>query len=236
MRKNAWDFMREGYPEQAIQHWRDNFAKETSTSHAMELAVGYLWVKDFQRAKQHLQQFSDNYPNHADCVYALAGVAEWCMGKPIDAVREWYCGLHANFVDWSGGLTVPILLVFASLVEPHSFNLAEAEELLEKRLDGSISASWPAPLARYVAGQITLQAARRIGVDERQEDAILLHLWQLGFWAAVREYSRDNAVTFRNRMNELSQSTWDEYDQSNRLFLCKLWTPEFYLARFEASR
>src|SRR5207248_2283306 len=77
-----WALLRAGTNDRALHLLREAYAKESTLSCAMELGVVYLWIGDYEAAWQHFHGFAEAYPNHADSIYGMAGVAKWCLNEP----------------------------------------------------------------------------------------------------------------------------------------------------------
>jgi lipoprotein NlpI len=242
MAVGSWEMMQAGDTEGALRCMQDEFAKAwnpeysmPSLSEVMELGVGYLWIDDFEAAFDHFNFVNQRYPRHAHCTYDMAGTAMWCMGNRIAAVDQWQRGLDVDYADLGYGFSPPLLLFFASIVEPNLFSRAEAETLLAKRLDDPRANRWPASLAEFVIGRIDFDALRQKGIDKNDENWTAFHHWLADFWRGVLELEHGNAVGYRELMRQTANVSWVEYDRDKRAFLGKLWCPECYLARHEAQ-
>ncbi len=243
MAVSSWKMMREGDKESALLRMKERFAKAwkpeysmpSCGSEVMELGVAYLWLEDYLAAKEHFDFYNQQYPRHSHDTYDMAGTAMWCMGKRAEAVHQWQRGLDVDYADVGYGITPPLLLFFASVVQPSLYSRTEAESLLAERLADPRANRWPAPLAQYMIGRIDFPELQQMAVWKGRDDITADNYWQAGFWRGVSELQRGNTINYRNSMRETANVSWADYDRDNRDFLGKLWCPEFFLARHEAK-
>jgi tetratricopeptide (TPR) repeat protein len=222
--------MRESFDEE----WTPEYSMPSCTSEALELGAAYLWLKDYESAREHLDKFNRQYPRHAHNTYDMAGVARWCIGKRDEAVDQWRRGLDVDYADSGYGIKPVLLLFFASIVQPGSYSTTNAKELLAKRLDDPRTERWPGPIAEFILGRIDVQSVREKAIDKNEAETAASN-WEINFWQGVLEYSRGNEVGYGEAMRAAGRLSWESYDACQRLFLSKLWSPEFYLARHEAG-
>src|SRR5947209_1450522 len=143
MSEDPWKLLRAGRDEGALDALRDAFTREETPSHITELGIAHLWVRDYTTASAHFGGVISKYPKHAAIFYGMAGVAQWCLNDRRTAVAQWRAGLHCDFADGAGGITIPLLLFFASVVAPKACSRAEAEDLLIERANDPRVRVWP---------------------------------------------------------------------------------------------
>jgi len=247
---DSWKVMRQGDLEKALRQMRENFEEQwklsgqmpSCTSETMELGVASLWVHQYSKAWELLDKYNQRYPKHADCTYAMAGVAKWCLDERKGAVAQWQEGLDVDYGDTAGlNIKPSLLLFFASVLEPESFSKEQAKDLLVKKAADSRSVEWP--LVQFVLGELEESALREKSIsdrwwkkDPRREEERLLHEWQADFWAGIIEFSRGNKSRYRELMGKVGNVTWDDFDNNSDFFLSKLWMPEFHLAKHECKK
>ena len=249
MYRNSWDFLRRNQAETAFFQMRANVEEKWNPSSAMpsmsgimELGIGYLWLKDYQSAISHFDRFNEQYPNHIDSTYEMAGVAYWCLGHPARAVEQWREGLSVAYGD-SAGLSIKpsLLLLFASVIAPELYSRENAMSLLANKSDDARCEEWP--LVPFVLGKIDeseLRAKCDVKTiwhkDPRREEERRFREWQADFWTGVMALSRGEKERYFAIMNKVGNLTWDDFDENRNLFLSKLWKPEFFLARHEEEQ
>jgi hypothetical protein len=233
MGANTWELLRSGRQEQALSQLRDAYSRNPDASHAMELGVALLWAEEYRPAWDHFYELAVNYPRRHDIFFAMAGTAKWCVDGPNEAARTWHDGLNCAYTDAAGGLTIPLLLFFASHRNPESYRRADATQQLSDRVESSWARNWPGPLAEFLLGRIDDAEfqSKCVGIDE---DDTALRLWQARFYVGVLEYARANEGEFTESMRRTALLSNADFDPASRQFLVKLWHPEFFLARFEA--
>jgi len=228
--------MRRGAVSDAISQIEQWYKEEAGTSEAMELGACYLWLKDYSAAWHHFSEFNATYPQFASTTYAMAGVAQWCLNTPHEAVRQWHEGLQCGYADAAGGAQLPLLLFFASIVEPEIFPRTEAERLLAERADDPRAHYWPGPLTAFILRRISEEELRAQCYDERYDDETTLRHWMTDFYCGVLALADGNREQFQHAMQKTGAMSWEDFDASEDLFLSKLWSEEFFLARHEASK
>ena len=201
----------------------------------MELGVAYLWVQDYQAAWEHFDSANQRYPKHADVFYGMAGAAKWCSNDPQESVRQSAAGLECQYADAAGGVRLPLLLFFASVVRPQVFDRTEAETLLAILREGSLRArNSPGALAGLVLGGIDAGDFRDRCVGRNESDT-LLRRWLTDFYVGVVEHERGSLGAFKEAMKKTATTVDDDFEVNKGHYLRKLWHPEFFIARHEAA-
>jgi hypothetical protein len=233
--QRPWQLLQAGYDAEAIRRLREAYERDvTSASHIMTLGVAYLWVQDYLAAWKHFDSANQRRPKHAP-FFGMAGAARWCLDDPEASVREWRAGLKSGYADGAGGVDLPLLLFFASVVKPELFDHREAENLLANRMENPLIHNWPGPLAEFVSGRIDVETLRRrcIGVDD---DSTFICMWRADFYIGVLQRVSGNAEHFQDMMRKTATTSPDDFDLAKRRrYLRKLWHPEFFIARHRAG-
>jgi lipoprotein NlpI len=241
MFRDSWNVMRSGATEQALSQMQANFDEDPDSSSVMELGVARLWLKDYRAAWEHFSHFNDKHPKHASTTYGMAGVAQWCLGNPGEAVKQWQVGLRCDYAD-VGQFRIPLLLFFASELVPTHFSNNIALELLSARARQEGVQWWPLPLAEFILGRIDEDELRARCFEERFADEALrrhetiVHHWLTDFYVAVIEHARGHLDRYYEQMHKVGSTSWEDFDEQEDIFLSKLWHEEFFLARHEAER
>lgn len=235
--KSVWPLLRAGKAEreQGLELCREAYARNPDGSHTMQLGIALLWVKQYASAWEHFQAAIEKHPNKAfDSEFGMAGVARWCLGERREAVAAWVLGLKAKYAGSAGlGLSMPLLLFFASVITPEMYDIATSRKLmLEKSKDIRIK-SWPGPIVQRILGQINDGEFLRHcqGRDERD---LRDNLWQAGFYRSLMQFEASNISDFRESMQKLTDIQQPEW-QAEDAFLSRIWKEEYFLARQEAS-
>jgi lipoprotein NlpI len=247
MYQDAWAIMRNGNVENALSQMRNNLAIEAQslstmplcTSETMELGIAYLWTGDYRAAWETFDRYNRQFADHGSGTYEMAGVAQWCTEKSQLAVTQWQRALHCDFKDTGGlGVTPPLLLLFASIFEPDVIAREDVEGILEQK--AADPRSGQLPYVQFVLGQIQEQQLRDNcdksifdRTDKRFDEEVEFNQWRADFWIAVLEHDCGNDGRANQLLRRVAHLTWEDYDRNSDLFLTKLWSPEFFLARYE---
>jgi hypothetical protein len=234
MAQTPWDILRQGNKQEAF----DLFCKRgdrDQPSHIMELGVAYLWAQEYQAAWEHFDAANRRQPKYMDIFYGMAGAAKWCLCEMEAAVAQWRIGVRCRYADGAGGMGSPLLLFFASVVEPRLFERTEAEKLISKRADNpSRVRNWPGPVGQFVLGRINAGVLLAKMAESKSKDASDLLLVE--FYIGVLARARGDMQDFERQMQKAAATSDDDFDVNNRQYLAKLWCPAFFLARYEASK
>jgi hypothetical protein len=231
-RLSLWDLMRRGESDAALSEMRAAAANSGKSSHIMELGVAYLWIKDYDAAFAHFQSVNEARPKHASVFYGMAGVAKWCLGDAVAAVGCWNAGLTCRYADAAGGARLPLLLFCASVLTPNVVSESETRRLLAKHADDQRARNWPGPLLDLALRRITPDElmGKCIGVDRDDKD---WRRWLAQYCAALSRATLRDAASSDDAVRHTGSASWDEFDSRRRLFLTRLWSEEFYIARHE---
>lgn len=226
--------MHAGATDEALRYLEDAYARDPSASEMMELGVAYLWVGSYGAASDHFITAVKEQPVVGDAFYAMAGAAAWCLGNPREAIARWTNGLSCGYTDWAGGVTLPLLLFFASVVRSGVFSQREAKEILSRRLSSPLAETWPAGLAEFVLGRINLLEVRRKYECLSEGDELVCEWWTQ-FYVGVLAFAHGNLPQYVERMQAAAKTCDDDFDSSKGQFLGKLWHAEFFIARYELA-
>jgi hypothetical protein len=82
------------------------------------------------------------------------GVSEWLDGREEAAIVAWRDGSRAQLDDAAGGVTIPLLLFFASIKRSDQALRKSSEAALRQRCKGRAIRNWPGPVARFITGDL----------------------------------------------------------------------------------
>lgn len=153
--------------------------------------------------------------------YLELGAAYWIQGNLAECIANWRKALKCSYGDAAGNLVPALLLYYAAVRTNDSNLLTEAAKSIEKKLKTGWSRNWPAPIGRYLIGQVdetVVQADFDRCVDWTKPDEGCR--WD--FYRGVKHLERGEHNLFLACM----QSAVDRPNQIT-------WTTEFVLARHE---
>ena len=184
-------------------------------------------------AFEHFAKVNREYTHSFSAFYAMAGAAKWCLKSPQEAVTCWIDGLDCQFADAAGGVSLPLLLLFGSVVHPDLYSQDEAKRLLSLRADDRRIGNWPGPIAEFVLGRIDQELLRSKCNGYNDSDTKVRN-WLADFYVAAAGRSRGDESTFSKAMSDTALISDDDFDPTKIHFLAKLWHTEFFLARHES--
>jgi tetratricopeptide (TPR) repeat protein len=230
MSEKPWDVLRSGRTELAIRMFRKAFLDKQTSAHLIELGVAYLWIKDYQAAFDHLSEQMKIIPRRLEKIFGLAGIAKWCLNEPGEAIEQWIQGIKCDYADGAGGVTIPLLLFYASIVKPELYSRKDAEKLMITRAKRRIIRNWPGPIAEYILNRIDKKQLQS-DFQGYNVTVTLLHSWRADFYFGILEYASGNIEKYTHFIKKVASVTYDDFDSNRKLFLSKIWHEEFYLAR-----
>lgn len=236
---NPWPLLRgeKGQREEGIRLAQQAYSKQPdSPPHIMQMGIALLWLEKYGEAWTHFRSKIESNPSMSgDGDYGMSGVAKWCVGKPEEAVLEWRAGSKAKYARASGlGIRMPLLLFFVSILEPNLFGRKLAEKLLREKTGDTRIKNWPAPIAKFVLDQIgesEFQAVCRARNPQESSN----RQWLADFYRSLMKYEPSNHSAFKEAMHKVSDTSQPEWQEQN-IFLTRIWSEEFFLARYEAQR
>ncbi len=127
--------------------------------------------------------------------HGFAGIARWVLNEREDAVTLWCDGLKCNYRDAAGGVSLPLLLYYASVRRPDEFSREHAEQFLRTALESRRASNWPGGLGRYVLGEISEDQARA-EADAGHPIVTARHLNQLEFYQGMMALEQHDTELF----------------------------------------
>ena len=199
-RISGWDLLQSRRYKEALTRFTDDYAQNPSNGILTNIGITYLCMGDTQGAKvifdKMLRQAD---PEDDDGLYAYLGLIHWLEDDPNEAVAFWKRGLNCQYRDEAGGMELPLLLLYAGVRAPKSFDCNAAIKLVSQRLESEWAENWPGPIGRFVVGQIDESEMRhcaRFDVElvEKQQ------LVQAEFYVGVERLSCGDKDAFHNSM------------------------------------
>jgi hypothetical protein len=233
-----WNLLRSGEKSQIEQGLRQLNQAHTEKPYVhtiFELGVACLWLRDYETGWQNFRKSIDTGPTTTSSDFGMAGAAKWCLGEFKKAVDEWKPGLKAQYADANGlNLEIPLLLFLASVLKPEAFEKRLALEVLTKKARDRRIKEWPGPIVRLILGQIGESDFRNLCKGRDEPDTLDQH-WLAEFYRGVLLFGEGKHSQFKETMRKLADTSRPEWSDEN-YFLSRVWTPEFFIARYEAEK
>jgi hypothetical protein len=204
-----------------------------------------MWSGDYRSALAHFDEqiraaLPLNAPLNApgDSTFGMAGAAAWCLGDQKLAINYWRNGTTAEYAIGGANTRTGLLLYAASLLDPATFPIEAAEQLLIKQASHWRVENWPGPIAQYILGIAAEQEVRQKAVD-REGDAAEPNAmsWQFDFYKLLTTAAsaRKEMRALESGLQSLVNVKGSEYLAGIRFFYF-LRIEEFYLARHWLSK
>ena len=232
---NYWNLLRSGKAKQdkGLQMIKALYLEEPDASHSMELGVALLWLEQYVKAWEHFRSRIDDYPRCGDNDYGMAGVAQWCLGKPDEAVSQWRLGLKAKYSRTSGlNIRILLLLYFASTKKPELIKIDQVKELMFKKLADIRIKNWPGPILQFLLGKINVEELDGYCKSLDSQNTVN-RFWMSEFYKNLNKPDQSKHLSLRECMLKLSDTNKSELDEEPS-FLGRIWNEEFFLARYES--
>jgi tetratricopeptide (TPR) repeat protein len=231
---NAWQKLRSGKTAEALadmiaQHSRD--ASNPSTT--IQLGIAYMWLGRWEQAWSHFDEFIEHNSVSTDIMPKFAGTAMWCAGRRESAIEEWKRGLEADYMDASGGVTIPLHLYFAAAACPTLLNIAEIERQIRQVLLAKGN-EYPGLLGCVALGELGRTEALQIAA-ECDPHGTQQHQWEIAFWEGVHFLVSGRKQDFLKEMDLVANVSWEDFDRNETDFIDRIWSSEFFLARHHRS-
>lgn len=230
---STWAKLRAGEKQQdsGLKQLQLAYQQQPYPSEAMELGVALLWLRKYDLAASHFGSIIANNPKCGDNDYGMAGVANWCLGKPTEAVKLWKAGLKAKYARASGlGICMPLLLFLASKLQPEAMDEGIAKKLITDKTADIRIKNWPGPIAKWLIGQITedelVGYCKSLGPNQINDSLWLVAIYKNLVAFHMRSFSGTKAS-----LKTLTNTETPDWENENTL-LTRIWNEEFFLARF----
>jgi hypothetical protein len=166
---DSWvDELRADRVAQVVDYLRKELqAPRSYPSNYYSLGAVYMWSGDYRSALAHFdEQIRAALPLNApaDSTFGMAGAAAWCLGDEKLAIKYWRSGTTAKYAKYAvagANTRTELLLYVASLLDPTTFSVESAQQLLIKKVSHWRVKNWPGPVAQYILGTASEQEVRQ---------------------------------------------------------------------------
>ena len=157
-----------------------------------------------------------------DSDYIFSGIAYWLLDNKKDAINTWQQGEKCIYTDAAGGVELQLFLYFAAVSINDEILKALTKKLLQKILKSKNAINFPAPLGRFILGELSESELLSFVVNipilrERQ-------LCQANFVIAIKKLEIGDQDGYKKKLN-------DSVSNGASSFLSKM----YYLAKGELS-
>jgi len=221
-RQDPWQFVENGWYEQAIKLYTRHFDEDGKVSHLTNRGTVYLIQEDYDSALADFQLVLDvEEPRFvADRHYFLLGVCYWCLNQPASAVSVWRQSLTAPYTDAAGGVEAPSLLLYAALRLDDGDLRKEALSILRKQAQRKLGA-WPGSIVPFLLSKIDPTEFVREANASGNDVLCARHMCQANFYVALKALSDGDKDAYKAGMIRCTKVPY------------KLLEHEYYLARWE---
>jgi hypothetical protein len=240
---DSWvDELRADRVAQVVDYLRKELqALRSYPSNYYSLGAVYMWSGDYRSALAHFdEQIRAALPLNApaDSTFGMAGAAAWCLGDEKLAIEYWRSGTTSKYAVAGANTRTELLLYVASLLEPATFPVESAEQLLVKKVSHWRVKNWPGPIAQYVLGITSEQEVRQEAVYREGDPAEPnTRSWQFDFYNLLTTAASAGKEmrALQSGLQNLVNVKGSEYLAGIGLFYF-LRVEEFYLARHWLSK
>lgn len=220
--------------EEGLRLARRAYKRNPYGSESMQLGVALLWLGRYTEAWHHFEEIIRGGVRIGDNSYGMAGVSKWCLDRPDEAVLQWRAGLRAKYARASGlNITLPMLLFFAVIQRPDCFGRKSAEEIIRVKTGDPRIHNWPGPIAKLIVDQLSERQLYELCASTNQRETAN-RIWLSQFYLTLKRSKEIDLSTFE-QMRKLADTENPEW-QDQDIFLSRIWSEEFFLARHEGRR
>lgn len=195
-----------------------------STQNQFSLANrGYIFLclKDYTNALNNYLNLISFRKHSSSGDFIYSGISYWFLNQPIEAIDIWKRGLKAQYTDAAGGVTIPAILYFSSIILNDEKLQNEAIKLLKKKWKSPSVINWPGAIAGYLLDEIDETSV----FNSLSKNPILRerHLCQFNFYKAVKFMRNKDKMGYMTYLAEsmshqayleaehyLSEGEWDK--------------------------
>lgn len=222
---SPWDLLKAGQTEAGIEMLREFYRRDSWHSNAFSLAHAYLFATQYAAAVELVDGILSKHPKQMAGHYATRGVLHWVLSNRPHAILCWKDGLDCAYADFAGGISVPLLLFFASVREPTLCEMGLVHKILKKRLKRVVAMHWPGPLGRYVIGEITEAEIRQVAA-EQVKPRNPQYRAEVDFYTGVLRLQAGDRQGYFEFLRKCRDAVQE----------CAIIPDEFYLARYELEQ
>ena len=135
-----------------------------------------------------------------DSDYIFSGIAYWLLDNKKDAINTWQQGEKCIYTDAAGGVELQLFLYFAAVSINDEILKALTKKLLQKILKSKNAINFPAPLGRFILGELSESELLSFVVNipilrERQ-------LCQANFVIAIKKLEIGDQDGYKKKLND----------------------------------
>jgi hypothetical protein len=201
--KSLWKQIKGGKKKEIVERLKKRVKRNPSWPSLMDLGLAHLVGNDLHEACCVFDQLIEKEPQFS-ANFEYKGLCHWLMNNRKESVGAWQKGLKCQYTDAAGGMQIPLLLFFASVRHPPTFDQQKAEHLIKKILTKDWADDWPAPLGKYLLEMIDYQQLVECG---KEYDYVRTKDLRVVFYHGVMALKKDDVVEFKYRMQECSKIT-----------------------------
>jgi len=151
---SCWSLIKQKKFEEACKKADEDYEESNDEHHLRNKTAALFNLKRYQEVLELSTELIRITEGRSDGDYISAGIANWLLNKPNDAVEIWKAGLNTKYTDAAGGVEIPSLMYYAS-VKLKDYNIEkEAVKLLKRRVRSKVSINFPGSIAGYILGKI----------------------------------------------------------------------------------
>jgi hypothetical protein len=185
---NGWELLQIGEYSRAAKWYRNACRTLDDEPNRFGLALASLACEQLAEAELAVTRLIERDPAGSSQYYDLAGIVQWKLDNPRRAVELWKHGPECAYSDSSRGVQSILLLAFAAAARSDILPFDTACQLLVDQFRKSRTGHWPAPVAKFVLGQIDVE---QLETRARTDPEWLHphHSAQIAFYSGVLKYA-----------------------------------------------
>jgi lipoprotein NlpI len=152
---SSWDLIELKKFKEACIKADEEYKSTNSVFHLRNKAIALLNLMKYDEVFNIASEIIKITNGKNDSDYIMAGIACWLQGKQKEAVDIWRDGLKTQYTDAAGGIEIPALMYYASVVSGDTNLEKEAISLLKKKYKSKAVANFPGSIAGYLLGKLS---------------------------------------------------------------------------------
>jgi len=195
---NTWELITNNRFEEAIRQADIEYEALGDVFVLRNKVYALFHLERYQECILLEQKIIEMTSGDTDTDFIFLGIAEWLLGDRERAILTWKLGRRCLYTDAAGGVEIPILLFYGSILTNDLKLRSEVLRKFNKISQSTMSQNWPGPLIQYILGHLSVDEV--FALTDSNELLRKRQLCQLDFVGAVKEIEKGNIENYKTEL------------------------------------